>query len=245
MAEKDVGEKLQAPPDFEGPTGERQCTDVFCTLLLFLTWIAMTALGVYAWMEGDYRIILHPMDYDGNICGINFNGTDMSEYPRILYVNSYGGGVCVKECPSIPDDLIDTSTFVTFGGLYQGDNAFLSADEIQIADYSNAENVQFCDEDLCPTNIAQSWTSAGIGEGKGFAFYAVDTMKVLGTRCLANPLAIDVLEDLTEANRVELEIEAVNDIENFLANIYGDIYQSRNYIFLFGFAAALVGFMKG
>lgn len=236
-----MGKKLEAPPDFEGPTGQRQCTDIFCTVLLMATWIAMTALGLYAWRAGDYRIILHPMDYDGNICGIEFNGVDMTDYPRIVYINSYGGGVCVKECPSIPDSpYIDTNTFITFDGLYQGEDAFVSADDIQIADYSNAENVRTCDEDSCPTNIAQSWTSSGVGEGKGFAFYAVDTMKVFGTRCLANPLAIDQLEELTDVNRVDLEIEAVSEIENFLGNLYGDIYQARNYIFLFGFLASVV-----
>jgi len=34
--------------------------------LLWSAWISMTALGIYAMKNGDYRVILHPLDYAGN-----------------------------------------------------------------------------------------------------------------------------------------------------------------------------------
>lgn len=64
--EVDMGDKLSAPPDFDGPTSRRRFTDVLCTLLLWVMWISMTGLGIFAMQNGDYRLILYPLDYDGN-----------------------------------------------------------------------------------------------------------------------------------------------------------------------------------
>ena len=64
--DKDCGEPLIAPPDFDGPTAKRHFTDVLCTLLLWIMWISMTRLGIYAIQNGDYRLILYPLDYAGN-----------------------------------------------------------------------------------------------------------------------------------------------------------------------------------
>ena len=61
-----MGEKLTAPPDFNGPTSKRHFTDILCTLLLWAMWISMTGLGIYAMQYGDYRLILYPLDYAGN-----------------------------------------------------------------------------------------------------------------------------------------------------------------------------------
>ena len=94
--EIDHGEKLNAPPDFDGPISHRRCTDVLCTLLLFGMWISMTGLGIYAIQNGDYRLILYPLDYDGNVCGTDYGGINMTEFPYLYYVNDYSGGVCVK-----------------------------------------------------------------------------------------------------------------------------------------------------
>ena len=64
--DEDMGEQLSAPPDFDGPTARRKHTDVICALMLWAMWISMTGLGVYAVQNGDYRLILYPLDYAGN-----------------------------------------------------------------------------------------------------------------------------------------------------------------------------------
>ena len=65
--DEDCGEPLIAPPDFNGPSSaKRHFTDVLCTLLLWIMWISMTGLGIYAIQNGDYRLILYPLDYAGN-----------------------------------------------------------------------------------------------------------------------------------------------------------------------------------
>lgn len=48
-------QKLQAPPDFDGPTRHRHCTDVLCLGLIILMWVLMTALGSYAVSHGGTR----------------------------------------------------------------------------------------------------------------------------------------------------------------------------------------------
>ena len=36
---------------------------------MVLMWVSMTILGIQAVAGGDFRIILYPLDCDGNICG--------------------------------------------------------------------------------------------------------------------------------------------------------------------------------
>jgi hypothetical protein len=58
-----MGDKLQAPPDFNGPTSDRHCRDVLCTILIVAMWISMTVLGPQAIAGGDF-VILYPLDYE-------------------------------------------------------------------------------------------------------------------------------------------------------------------------------------
>ena len=75
MAEGDAsrqqqyGDKLVAAADFDGPTKDRHCTDLLCFILIIISWVAMSGIGAYAVRNGDIRLILNPLDYDGNICG--------------------------------------------------------------------------------------------------------------------------------------------------------------------------------
>lgn len=96
---KDLGDKLEAPSGFDGPGNDKKFTDIVMALAFLAMVAAMTAIGVYAINEGDYRLILYPMDYDGNVCGTNYGNIDMSDYPSLYILNFVGSGVCVKECP--------------------------------------------------------------------------------------------------------------------------------------------------
>ena len=65
MAEEDdKGTKLQAPADFDGPTANRSCTDVLFTLLMIAMWGGLTYIGAYAFENGDYKVVIGPMDYE-------------------------------------------------------------------------------------------------------------------------------------------------------------------------------------
>ena len=67
--QQEYGNRLVASADFDGPTKDRHCTDFLCFILIIVSWVVMSAIGAYAVMNGDIRLILNPLDYDGNICG--------------------------------------------------------------------------------------------------------------------------------------------------------------------------------
>lgn len=238
--------RLSAPPDFDGPSTDRKCTDIIFFILIFCMWIAMTALGIYSWNSGDYRAVIYPMDYAGNICGTDFGIQDMTDYPKIIYINNFGGGVCVKECPKI-DNLVDVHTFITYNGVFQGQDAFLDATSfVSIADYSNATGVLTCTDDKCDTDPTTSWSSDGILKGNGFAWYAMDTIEVLGVRCISNPTALDELENQirTSEDTPVFNLDGLNEAQKLMSNLYGDLYEARYEILLFGFVVSmLIGFL--
>ena len=242
---KDRGDKerMSAPPDFDGPTTERRCTDILFAMLILVCWAAMTGVGIYSSQNGDYRAVLYPMDYAGNICGTTFGIMDMTEYPKIVYINNVGGGVCVKECPTV-EGLVDVHTLVTYGGVYQESGSTLSSDYIQMADYVGqaADGLQVCDASSCNTDVNSSWFSAGINKGFGFAYYALDTVEVLGVRCLSNPNSFQELKDqiITGTEVPVFDLDGANEAKKIWNNLYGDIFEARYLIVLFGLGASMV-----
>jgi hypothetical protein len=118
--------KLYAPADFDGPISERHCTDSVCLLFLLVGWMAMSVIGGYVVWNGDYRWVIYPMDYDGNVCGVELKGggVDMTDYPYLYYVNYYTGGVCVKSCPSLQLDTTDSSNTTATATTHNDTNTY-------------------------------------------------------------------------------------------------------------------------
>jgi Plasma-membrane choline transporter len=246
---KDRGTRLVAPADFDGPTQNRHCTDVFCLLLLVASWVVMSGIGGYALTKGDIRLVLYPLDYDGNICGTDYGAVDMTAFPYLLYVNSYGGGVCVKQCPNLKgltqDNLTDVNTLITYAGVYQlpGSELDLTTNVLQVGDYSNSSDAIACTEANCfpnSTSVASSWTSAGIAMGYGYAYYAATTYELLH-RCYITTDAERRLEALTGANTTTTIASSGLSAEayNFWNKLYADVYLARKYVLGFGFGASM------
>jgi hypothetical protein len=240
--------KLRAAPDFDGPVKDRHCTDILCSLLLIASWIVMTGIGGYAIANGNIDLVIRPLDYDGNVCGTDFGPSDMTDFPVLLYVNDFSGGVCVKKCPDLTnktqDGLTDMRTLVTYGGIWQveGGGAELPADFIQVGNYTNSSDAIFCTNDACyPNNSTlKSWVASGVRSGKGFAFYAASTYEVL-FRCVLTTAAQERISYLTGQNltRSGSEASLVDDAYTFWGKLYGDVYMARNYILGFGFGLSL------
>jgi Plasma-membrane choline transporter len=263
----DRGEKLVAPADFDGPTIDRHCTDLLCFILIVVSWIVMTGIGIYAMSNGNINYILRPLDYDGGICGTNFNDRNRTDYPYLLYTNAFAG-VCVSSCPNLlgntDDNLTDVRTLITYGGIYQvsgaelillpvstNDNTAGSSSntgsaklgyEFAMADYSSSNNSIVCTDDICfPNNSTQdSWTSRGINQGYGFAYYIATTYELL-YRCYVTTDASDRIQFLTTGSNSSTSIAsnlqqvgAVNDLYAFWNKLYTDLYLARYYIFGFG-----------
>jgi len=221
---------------------KRRCTDIFFLLLIILHWFALTGIGIYSIIEGDYKTVIYPMDYSGNICGTNYGDIDMVEFPFLYPVNFYSAGVCIKECPKI-EAYIDPFTLVTYGGLYQPPGSLLPpANAIEIADYSQGEYYRECNERTCfpESNPIKAWTSDGVNEGSGFAFFAVDTSEYM-KRCVISRNALGLLVNITKD--IGSNEMATSDLKETASDLFGrffpDIYTARNFIFGFGFGISL------
>ncbi len=244
---KEAHQKLQSPPDWDGPIQERTCTDPGCFILLLIFLLVFSWIGLNATQKGDPRVIVYPMDYEGNICGIDFRGRDMTEFPFLYYVNSYTGGVCVKECPFglVQDDSVDIRTLITYNGVWQADGAILqnATELIQVADYSQSENVLTCTMEDCFPNtddVKESWISTGIDRGLGYAYYVGDTY-ALFQRCYLTTEAEVRIAELT-GSATDKPVDFVNPLQThaFWTNLYGDLWTARFLILGFGFGASLV-----
>ena len=233
-------DKLVAPADFDGPTKNRHCTDILFLLLIFAMWAAMTGVGIHSVREGDYRLVVFPLDYDGNICGTDYNGTDMTDYPYLYYVNTYTGGVCVKECPTVgvndtSDGVTDIRTLITYAGMFQVDGSELPTDYVDVFPYSGSDAIA-CTVDNCfPNNDpAQSFTSEGINEGFGYAYYIGDTYPLL-SRCYLTIAAEKRIEELVSSGG---GLDVADSAYDFWNKLYGDLFVARKYIGIFGFGVS-------
>lgn len=239
--DEDMGEKLVANADFQGPTGNRHCTDILCSLLLLASWVAMTGVGAYSVANGDYRIVLYPLDFDGNICGTTF-AADMTNYPYLYYINNYGGGVCMKSCPAlegiVANNNSDVFSMITYGGLFLTNQSQVTAEQIQIADYSSSNDSLTCTLAKCipSDNPVESWSSEGVSKGYGYAYYVADSYPVV-QRCTITAAAATQIDAVTQANTT---LSGSSDSTKFWNQLYADMYIAKAYILGFGFGVALL-----
>eukprot|EP00339_Tiarina_fusa_P022379 CAMPEP_0116997142 /NCGR_PEP_ID=MMETSP0472-20121206/690_1 /TAXON_ID=693140 ORGANISM="Tiarina fusus, Strain LIS" /NCGR_SAMPLE_ID=MMETSP0472 /ASSEMBLY_ACC=CAM_ASM_000603 /LENGTH=659 /DNA_ID=CAMNT_0004695951 /DNA_START=143 /DNA_END=2118 /DNA_ORIENTATION=+ len=241
--DSEAHEKLIAPADWDGPVQQRNCTDVLCLILLVASWLIMSIIGIYAVSNGDFRIVIYPLDYDGNICGTDFGGRDMTEYPYLYYINSYTGGVCVSECPAeLPtaDNLTDVKTLITYAGIWQTEDgsAELNASFVKVADYAGSEDALECSTEKCfPNNdVVDSWTSEGVYKGYSYAYYVGETYPLF-QRCYLTTAAENRIAELVDSDEPLRPGDFGAD--TFFINLYGDLWNARYWILAFGFGCSL------
>ncbi len=119
------------------PYKQRGCTDKFCLALLIAMWIGMTIVGfasiglikVPYLHKGNPELLLHGVDYEGNICGID---SVVEKLPLRIMPNFYATtesstgdyvppllAVCVSSCPSQGDTITDPyGTYGTWSAAY-------------------------------------------------------------------------------------------------------------------------------
>ena len=231
--------KLRAPPDWDGPIHNRRCTDIGCLLLFLMALFVYFCIGIYAAQDGDARVIVYPMDYDGNICGLDFRGQDMTDYPFLYYVNTYSGGVCVERCP---EEGLDMRTLITYNGIWQAENATLPPGFLKVANYSQAENVLSCTPDDCYPNdsVEDSWTSKGIDRGLGYAYYVGDTYPLFRRCYLTSDTEVEIAELTGSLSTKPLAFVNPWQSHAFWTNFYGDLWTARSLILGFGFGVSLL-----
>jgi hypothetical protein len=119
----------------------RRTTDLLFCFLLFISWAVMTCIGLSALgipyfgnslikiKAGNPQLLLHGVDYQGNICGISSTVSD-AKYtwnPNIAGTNADNNGkyappflsVCVSRCPHEGDEITDIyGTYGTWKSQY-------------------------------------------------------------------------------------------------------------------------------
>jgi len=84
---------------FEGPVKKRKCTDLFWAIVFLFAWITAASIAIHAFNAGSYLRAVHPVDYNGRICGVG----DLESKPDLYFIRVDGTGVCVETCPSTTD----------------------------------------------------------------------------------------------------------------------------------------------
>lgn len=88
-------------PSHNGPIKRRSCTDIICCLLFFVCILGGLAVGVYAYVWGDPKLLLYPVDSNGNLCGFGDNrGKENLFFFDLTKCASMGPGVFVNGCPT-------------------------------------------------------------------------------------------------------------------------------------------------
>lgn len=192
-------------------------------------------LGMHVTQNGYYRLLINPIDYNGNVCGLDNterNGMDMTNYKYLYPVNFCGGGMfqyvdffletydqslsCFNPlfyrslCRGMSKSswyYIDPFTLVTYGGVYDPftKGSSWSSSFVSMPNYNltNSTITRTCNEDKCfPTiygqpNPVDAWSSLGVNEGYGYAFYLVDTESYL-KNCLITKNGLQKLRNTTE-----------------------------------------------
>ncbi|XP_061406268.1 choline transporter-like protein 2 isoform X1 [Lethenteron reissneri] len=121
------GQPNKHDPNFRGPVVKRSCTDIVCCILFSLFILGYVAVGIVAWVHGDPRQVIHPVDSYGHFCGQP--GSPNAEKPYLFYfdilkcaspatllnLQCLTTQICVKRCPEKFDSLL--AAVATPGGM--------------------------------------------------------------------------------------------------------------------------------
>lgn len=138
------------------------------------------------------------------------------------------------------NNVTDVRTLVTYGGIWQAEGAELPADFVEMGNYTTSEDALFCSSDKCfPNNKThESWTSEGINQGFGYAYYVGDTVEILW-RCYLTDEAEDAIQEQVESSNATSLVPTGQAGYSFWNNFYADIWTARYYVLGFGFGVAV------
>lgn len=138
--------------------------------------------------------------------------------------------------------MTDIRTLITYAGIFQPSTggSELATDFVKVGDYGNSTNALACDDDTCFPNDSpsESWTSDGISQGYGFAYYVADTYELL-YRCYLTDAAEERIRELVGADENDTGLDIVNDAFGLWSELYADVYTARKYVFGCGFGLSL------
>ncbi|XP_075238807.1 choline transporter-like protein 4 isoform X2 [Convolutriloba macropyga] len=192
----------------------RSCTDIICCLIFLIFLIGYGIIGFLAFYNGNPKLLLHPQDSEGNLCGVDngdWGGPDMADKPNLFMFD-------ISKCASFPS-LTDTgrvqlcptvkicvascpSTYWT----YVPDVATYESGDKASIDY----NKYICQYDVdSPQDTLDGNPSSLVGRDKCASYY-LDSFSLFGY-CVPS-----ILEDFTE------------EAQNLVINANGDLVIDGN-----------------
>lgn len=120
LADDGTNKKYKNPRELDwnkddGIKKNRHCTDVFCLLLIVITWIVMTYMGYIGIKKGDPYRLISAVNDQGDICGYTGSGRGKPYFYTVM-TNSFG--VCVEECPSVDASSLSSTDVNDYYCLY-------------------------------------------------------------------------------------------------------------------------------
>lgn len=76
---------------------KRRPTDVIWFIAIVVMWVATTVVGAMEASNANPQALLHPADYQGQLCGID---SSVINKPYGYYINKAMDMVCLDKCPS-------------------------------------------------------------------------------------------------------------------------------------------------
>lgn len=148
--------------------------------------------------------------------------------------------------------LVDVHTWITYDGVWQdsteGNKAWLDLNYVDVADYSAAARQFSCKSETnssnitnCSTDVSTSYNGPAISKGKGYAWYAMDTVEVLGgTQCIVTADAMKQLEQFIPETALDNSI--FDRGMQVWSQLFADLWTARVYILGFGLCISMVSF---
>lgn len=202
---------------------KRGCTDSLCILIIVAVWVAMTGVGLVVTgvidddhlQKGNPNRLIYPMDYDGNICGIDSKYKDR---PFGYYLPDQTA-VCVKKCPN----KFDPMAFIC---------RYTLQEEVDLADDNGLTGYEAMSEGACMYEIdtinflQRCIPDLGVGKGESAATVVAN----------AKAQNVSVTDSPYEAY--------AGEGAGLVTKSIGDVVQLRAYIFGFGLGVSvLVAFL--
>jgi len=84
-SDEKYGKSRTYEPDFKGPTKNRSCTDIICCLIFMVFIFAYMVVSIFAWVNGNPLILIHPTDTQGRICGLQYKDMNLTGKNSLFY----------------------------------------------------------------------------------------------------------------------------------------------------------------
>lgn len=240
MIRPKYGTPLKYDPNFQGPNKHRSCTDILC-LLLFVVFVAAWAvLGYFAFMWGDVKKLVRPLDSMGRRCGDDSEVLDKPylfffDITKCVSANSVISGcpttqVCVASCP---DDYWIAQAYT------QGYKPF---------DEKDVQSHLICTDENIVSTVVNVDKLKSVTDGGSCVSYYIPSSPFY-SRCLPNIANLnqtmkDLLEKYQQVNIDQLKnsteaLGALTTVNKIPQNVLHDMNATWRY-FVLGFFAALV-----